>query len=144
MNRKGRKKHLVKRGKGVAAVKMFGKQLPWDTDVDIAESKLDWDRWVNATFELDKYGIWVRRMVVPNAYQPRKYKHVQVGELNIGGIRGDDYPFKEKITYSKVTFLYRECNENENTKGSGPARSLEVTNVSQSASLISATLQPII
>ena len=89
----------------MAAVKMFGKQLPWDTDVDIAESKLDWDRWVNATFELDKYGIWVRRMVVPNAYQPRKYKHVQVGELNIGGIRGDDYPFKEKITHSGVPFF---------------------------------------
>lgn len=76
---------------------MFGNQLPWDTDVDIAESKLDWDKWVNATFEMDKYGIWIRRMVKPNAYQPKKYKHVQVGELNVGGIRGDDYPFKAQI-----------------------------------------------
>ena len=88
---------------------MFGNQLPWDTDVDIAESKLDWDKWVNATFEMDKYGIWIRRMVKPNAYQPKKYKHVQVGELNVGGIRGDDYPFKAQILklsgYPYVNFI---------------------------------------
>ena len=98
---------ILKPHQAVAAVKMFGNQLPWDTDVDIAESKLDWDKWVNATFEMDKYGIWIRRMVKPNAYQPKKYKHVQVGELNVGGIRGDDYPFKAqilKLSYRRVKF----------------------------------------
>lgn len=69
-----------------AAVKMNGKNLPWDTDTDIYESKEDWaiyNKYTHIYKEL--YNIRVDRQIVPNVNAPRLYPRVQLGALWVGG-----------------------------------------------------------
>ena len=72
--------------KAYAAVKMNGKNLPWDTDTDIYESKEDWaiyNKYTHIYKEL--YNIRVDRQIVPNVNAPRLYPRVQLGALWVGG-----------------------------------------------------------
>ena len=73
--------------KAYAAVKMNGKNLPWDTDADINESKEDWVTY-NKYSHLykDLWGIEVQRDIVPNTDAREKYPRVTLGALWIGGI----------------------------------------------------------
>lgn len=70
----------------MAAVKMNGQNLPWDTDADIWEAKEDWDTYNKfVKYYTSKYNITVERKIVPNVEARQKYPRVQLGALWIGG-----------------------------------------------------------
>jgi len=102
-------------GQVFGSVKMNGKQLPWDVDLDVDVSKEQWDsvtKYVIPALQ-KKLKLSGGARVGPNGYAPQIWKKVVYAEMTYsGGTRLDLYPFKEKIYPCSWPYHFKE-GENE-------------------------------